>query len=84
MRTWHACRAADSSARFKMAGGRARYNAWRQDLAASRRAMVAKRLASEGGFFRRGMIIQIAAEVGCSVATISRDVRRLIGAARRY
>lgn len=57
----------------RRAGGRRAYNALRRDLAVCRRADVMNLLLKYG--YRRGVQARIAAVLGVSEATISRDVK---------
>jgi hypothetical protein len=71
---WSAPTTAEEVAR--RAGGRRRYNTWRQHLAFFRRMEVARRLCAQGAV-QRGVQARIAREMRVSRATISRDVRYL-------
>lgn len=60
------------------AGGRRHYNAMRQVDAALRRQEVARLVVAAGGFLVPGVQARIAAHLGVSRATISRDVAALL------
>ena len=62
----------------RRASGRRRYNAWRQNMALYRRAQVAALLNYYGWLPRAGVQRTIAAHLGVSEATISRDVRAIL------
>jgi hypothetical protein len=61
----------------RRAGGRNRYNASRRFIAVDRRAKMAK-LLKRYDLSVRGSQARMAWELGCSEATVSRDVRLLL------
>ncbi len=54
------------------AGGRRRYNAWRQFMRVYRRALVAREIRRMGDYY--GVQAELARKFGVSPATISRDL----------
>jgi hypothetical protein len=68
---------------IRAAGGRARYNRMRQDLAAIRRKEIVDHLHSSGlSLIGRGVQRRLAQRFGVSEATISRDMTALLDASR--
>ena len=57
----------------RRASGRRAYNALRRDLALFRRVEVSNLLLKYG--YRRGVQVRIAARLGVSEATVSRDIK---------
>ena len=63
------------------AGGRARYNGWRQTRAKLRQAEVARLIAEMGGL-HPGVQAAVARRLGVNESTISRDIRAIFNGAR--
>ena len=61
----------------RRAGGRRRYNRWRQTVRQLRRLQVV-RLLGRYPLTRRGTVRAIARELGVSPATVSRDIQALL------
>src|SRR5690349_6115939 len=62
----------------RRAGGRRRYNAWRQHLAFYRRVKLSRLLSAKESLIERGVQARLARELGVSRATICRDVRVIL------
>ncbi len=73
---WSAPTTPDVAAR--RAGGRRRYNAWRQQKAQHRRTILSHLLSVKGRLFEKGIQARLARELGVSRSTLCRDIRALL------
>jgi hypothetical protein len=62
----------------RRAGGRRRYNAWRQQIAQHRRTILTHLLFAKGNLFEKGIQARLARKLGVSRSTICRDVKALL------
>ena len=76
----------DSETAKRRAGGRRRYNAMRRRRVDARRLVVAEAVARMGWFayMARGLRTSLAAQLGVSPSTISRDLRYLLFGGTEY
>lgn len=77
-KTWSA--ATDAAEVWARAGGRRRYNKWRQFMARYRRTAVLRlaNLYEPGGLWGYGVQAHVARELGVSPSTICRDIKIIL------